>query len=45
MSVGFAITKVGDTQNMVFTPNVVGPYEMPRNYREEIFNEDVKGKK
>ena len=45
MSVGFAITKVGDTQNMIFTPNAVGPYEMPRNDREELCNEDVKGKK
>ena len=44
MSVGFVITKVGDTQNMVFTPNAVGPYEIPRNDREELFNGDVKGK-
>ena len=44
MSGRFAILKIGDTQNMVFKPNDVVPYEMPRNKREELHNWYVKGK-
>ena len=45
ISGGFAIIKVGDTESMVFKPNYVGPYKMPRNEREEPCNGDVKGEK
>ena len=45
MSGGFTIIKVGDTQNMVFKPNNVGPYEMGINKREKLCNGYVKGKK
>ena len=45
VSGGFAIIKVGDTESMVFKPNYVGPYKMPRNEREEPCNGDVKGEK
>ena len=45
MSCGFEILKVGDIQNMYFKPNDVGPYKMPRNEREELYNGVVKGKK
>ena len=41
----FSILKVGDTQNMVFNPNDIGPYEMPKIEREELFNGDMKCKK
>ena len=45
MSGGFSILKVGDTQNSVFNPNDVVPYEMSGYERDEIFNGDVKGNK
>ena len=45
MSDGFAILKFGDTLNMVFKPNDVGPYEMQINEIEELRNGDVKCKK
>ena len=45
VSGGFAILKVGNTQNVVFSPNYVGPYEIPINEIEELHNGYVTVKK